>query len=46
MASNDQLEAMDTGPEWFACVCGAEFRSEWERDDHIGRNGCLQIRTA
>ena len=36
----------DTAAEWYACVCGSEFRSPHERDDHISRNGCLLIKTS
>jgi hypothetical protein len=31
--------------EWFACVCGSEFRSEDERDQHVSRRGCVLIPT-
>ena len=30
----------------FACVCGREFRREWELADHRARVGCLLVKTS
>ena len=33
-------------PEWFACVCGQEFRSAFDRSEHAARRGCLLVNTS
>lgn len=45
-ASGYRFEAGRAPAEWFACVCGAEYRSELERDEHAGRRGCLLVSTS